>query len=288
MNGTCSAQYIAPLFVFLPPTDGLLSLAGVSVQGPHLLLSLPFVRRILEHCCIDLNEYLDKGPRRAPTNLRAAISPPEHRLRRRLWTVLVDDYFQNLVPPQATVLDLGCGYGEFINSVACHRKLAMDLNPKSQEFLSPDVQLIAQDCSAPWPLDNDSIDLVFTSNFFEHLPDKFSLKRTLQQAARCLRRGGRLIALGPNIKIVNGAYWDFWDHFLCLTELSLAEALSANGFALRRVVARFLPYTTVNVPRYPLVPRSSVPANAGILAPFRKTIHGSRRKDIGAMTSKRW
>jgi hypothetical protein len=67
-----------------------------------------------------------------------------------------------------------------------------------------------------------------------------------------LRPGGRLIALGPNIKCVNGAYWDFWDHFLCLTDLSLAEAFANNGFVVQQSIPRFLPYTTVNAPRYPM------------------------------------
>ena len=60
-----------------------------------------------------------------------------------------------------------------------------------------------------------------------------------------------MIALGPNIKYLPGSYWDFWDHFLCLTELSLGEALENNGFNLILSHARFLPYTTVNGPDYP-------------------------------------
>jgi hypothetical protein len=51
---------------------------------------------------------------------------------------------------------------------------------------------------------------------------------------------------------VQGAYWDFWDHFLCLTELSLAEALENNGYTVRRAIPRFLPYTTVHQPAYPM------------------------------------
>jgi SAM-dependent methyltransferase len=171
--------------------------------------------------------------------------------RVRLWKTLVDGFFQQFVPLDSVVMDLGCGYGEFINHVRCRRKLAMDLNPQSRTHLTPDVELLSQDCSMRWPLADGSLDVVFSSNFFEHLPDKLALRQTLLEAARCLKPGGRLIALGPNIKYVHGAYWDFWDHFLCLTEMSLGEALENNGYCVVQSCPRFLPYTTVNAPEYP-------------------------------------
>jgi hypothetical protein len=87
---------------------------------------------------------------------------------------------------------------------------------------------------------------VFTSNFFEHLPSKDLLSGTLAQAMRCLRPGGRIIALGPNARYVGGAYWDFWDHHLALTDQSLKEALEIQGFSVRQAVRKFLPYTMVN------------------------------------------
>jgi SAM-dependent methyltransferase len=133
--------------------------------------------------------------------------------RNQVWAVLVEDFFQRYVQPGDRVLDLGCGYGEFVNHVRCARKYGMDLNPQTPRHLAADVQFLFQDCSTPWQLPDGSLDVVFTSNFFEHLPDKLALRSTLREAARCLRPGGRLIALGPNIKFVQGAYWDFWDHF---------------------------------------------------------------------------
>ena len=33
------------------------------------------------------------------------------------------------------LLDLGCGYGEFINASPCGEKFAMDLNPDAPRFL---------------------------------------------------------------------------------------------------------------------------------------------------------
>ena len=128
----------------------------------------------------------------------------------------------------------------------------MDLNPASKHVLQNGVAFLEQDCSMPWPLSSNSLDLVFTSNFFEHLPTKAHLAQTLEEAHRCLRPGGRLIAMGPNVRYVRGAYWDFFDHHIALTELSLVEGLELAGFHPLKVIGRFLPYTIVNAPRYPL------------------------------------
>jgi len=40
-----------------------------------------------------------------------------------------------------------------------------------------------------------------------------------------------------------GRYWDFWDHYLPLTETSLSEGLRLAGFTIERELARFLPYS---------------------------------------------
>ena len=90
---------------------------------------------------------------------------------------------------------------------------------------------------------DETLDVVFTSNFFEHLLSKESLRRTLDQAHRCLKANGRLICLGPNIKDLPGRYWDFWDHYLPLTEASLSEGMRLAGFDVERELARFLPYS---------------------------------------------
>jgi SAM-dependent methyltransferase len=173
--------------------------------------------------------------------------------RNRVWQVLIQNFFRKFLPDHAAILDLGCGYGEFINQVQCRSKYGMDLNPTTKRLLGADVQFLQQDCSAPWPLPENTLDVVFTSNFFEHLPNKQTLGSTLEQAHRCLKPGGRIIAMGPNIKYVPGAYWDFWDHYLALTELSLSEGMKNRGFDIDVCCPRFLPYTMVNAPQYPLV-----------------------------------
>jgi SAM-dependent methyltransferase len=171
--------------------------------------------------------------------------------RKELWKVL-SSFFTRWIPADATLLDLGCGYCEFVNTIQCQQKLAMDLNPDARLLVDPSVSFIEQDCSMPWQITPGSLDVVFTSNFFEHLPDKASLQRTLREAHTALRNGGQLIAMGPNINQLHGAYWDFFDHYLPLTELSLAEALEKSGFEVISSWRRFLPYTMSHRKRYPI------------------------------------
>lgn len=173
--------------------------------------------------------------------------------RRSVWRVLIAHFFQAYIPPSVSVLDLGCGYGEFINQVSAETKYAMDLNPDAPKHLHQDIQFLHQDCSREWPLPQNSLDVVFTSNFFEHLPDKQALARTLDQIHHTLKPGGCLIAMGPNIKFLPGSYWDFWDHYLPLTELSLKEALENRGFLVKRCDDRFLPYTMAGKKPTPLI-----------------------------------
>jgi SAM-dependent methyltransferase len=172
--------------------------------------------------------------------------------RWKVWALLTRDFFQRYVPAEGSVLELGCGWGEFINQIKAGRKFGMDLNPASRTRLGDGITFLHQDCSQRWPLDDNTLDTVFTSNFFEHLPDKPSLGRTLREARRCLRSGGRLICLGPNMRTLHGDYWDFWDHYLPLTDRSLAEGLELAGFRIEDTIARFLPYTMARAYNPPL------------------------------------
>jgi len=173
--------------------------------------------------------------------------------RNRVWEVLTDKFFTRWVKPDAEVLDLGCGYGEFINNIQAEKKWAMDLNPDAPNHLREDVIFSHQDCAETWPITENSLDIVFTSNFFEHLPNKERLSLTLRHIYKALKPGGQLIAIGPNIKFLHGQYWDFYDHNVYLTETSLGEALEIEGYTLNVLEPKFLPYTMVSAPEYPMI-----------------------------------
>jgi SAM-dependent methyltransferase len=171
--------------------------------------------------------------------------------RNNVWRILTRNYFQRWFGPDDAVLDLGAGYGEFINNIHCGKKYAMDLNPDTLHKVNGDVEVFQQDCTQPWPLPDESLDVVFTSNFFEHLPDSHALTQTLVEAKRCLKTDGRLIAMGPNIAYARDAYWGVIDHRLALSEQSLSEALSHQGFRIEKCIDKFLPFTMAEGPQYP-------------------------------------
>ena len=47
----------------------------------------------------------------------------------------------------STIIDVGCGWGEFINNISAQVKYGMDLNPEGNNRLNSDVIFLNQDCS---------------------------------------------------------------------------------------------------------------------------------------------
>jgi SAM-dependent methyltransferase len=173
---------------------------------------------------------------------RERFSDQELAFKSRMWQVLCERFFQRFVAETDTVLDLGAGSCEFINAIRCGRKIAVDLNPDTEQHARGAEVIIAPSTNMV-EVRSGSVDVVFCSNFFEHLPDKESVLATLHECRRVLRAAGTLIVLQPNIRYLPGRYWDYFDHHTPLSHLSMVEALSIAGFQPQTVIPRFLPYT---------------------------------------------
>lgn len=172
------------------------------------------------------------------------FSPEERVGKEKIWKFMCDEYFVRWVKPTDTVMDLAAGYCEFINNIRCGKKIALDLNPDTAQFKNPDVELIVNDCTTMKDVANNSVDVIFTSSFFEHLPSKEALLQTLAQCYRVLKPDGRLLVLMPNIRFCYDVYWDFFDHLLPVSDRSLDEVMRAIGYKMDVVYPQFVPYTT--------------------------------------------
>jgi SAM-dependent methyltransferase len=169
-----------------------------------------------------------------------------------VWRILWRRVFRRWIEPADRVLDLGAGYCEFINSAIAGRRIAVDLNPETHRCAAVGVEVHATSADHLSFLGPGEIDVVFSSNFLEHLPDKDAVGRVLAEVERVLAPGGRFILMGPNVRLLPGRYWDYFDHHVPLSDRSLSEALLMRAFRLRHVEASFLPYTVKDSgPRWP-------------------------------------
>lgn len=176
--------------------------------------------------------------------------------KQEIWKILCREFFQKYIKPDATVVDVACGYGEFINNIKAREKIAIDLNIDTKNQLVDVVEFHTLSATEISAIGNARADVLFTSNFLEHLPDKAALDKFLDEVWKVLKPGGRYLILGPNLRYLPGEYWDFYDHHLGLTHLSLSEALELKGFNVEKCVDKFLPYTTQGaLPTHPLLVR---------------------------------
>ena len=165
--------------------------------------------------------------------------------RAALWEVLCRVVLQRFIGADDTVVDLGAGFCEFINTIRCGRKIAVDAKPSVRELAAPGVEVVTGEIpDILTEIPAATVHVVFSSNFFEHLRDKPQLLDVLAHVRRMLAPGGRLIVIQPNIRYAYREYWDFFDHHVALSHESLAEALGIAGFDIEVVRPRFLPYTT--------------------------------------------
>lgn len=161
-----------------------------------------------------------------------------------IWQVICLHFLERFIKPSDIVVDVGCGYGEFLNHITAHKKIAVDLNTDAPRFLAEGIEFHLCKATALGSVVSGQADVVFTSNFLEHLPDKTTLDSFLEQVMIALKPGGSYLILGPNLRYLPGQYWDFYDHHLGLTHLSLSEALQLQGFTVELCIDRFLPFTT--------------------------------------------
>ena len=163
--------------------------------------------------------------------------------RIELYKVLCSDFFQKYIPLDSTVLDLAAGYCEFINQIKAGEKIAVDVNPDTIKFANKNVRVINSTSINMSEIKDNSVDIAFTSNFFEHL-SKEDIVKTIEETHRILKPNGDFLILQPNIRYCYKDYWMFYDHITPLDDRSLAEVFTVHNFEVIECIPRLLPYTT--------------------------------------------
>lgn len=171
--------------------------------------------------------------------------------RRVVWGALWRFHFSRLIAPSDCVLDLGCGYGDFVNTVVARRRIAVDAWPGFPTHVAQGVETHVGSAVDLGFLDDGAVNFAFASNLFEHLsqPELATLLAALRPK---LAQGGTLNILQPNYRYAFREYWDDYTHVTPWSHIGLADFLATHGFEVFSAEPRFLPLTVKS--RLPVSP----------------------------------
>ncbi len=193
---------------------------------------------------------MEAGEGDTVSGYHATRFPPDAR-REVLWKTLVACYFQRLIPEDGCTLELGAGYGHFINHVRSRRRIAIDVWEGLTCHAAPGVETLIESVCDLSGLAPASVDFAFASNLVEHLTQQ-EFATLLGQLRQKLRPGGTLNLLQPNYRFAWREYFDDYTHVTVYSDRSLCDFVEANGFRVIESRPRFLPLTLKS--RFPISP----------------------------------
>jgi ubiquinone/menaquinone biosynthesis C-methylase UbiE len=113
----------------------------------------------------------------------------------------------SLLQPDFTVLDIGCGRGEYIEDRCSYRRNLRILRGKVSRVIGVDVEEAGQEnqCidefrqieDTRWPVDDESVDLACCDHVLEHIPDPDAF---FGECRRVTKPGGFICIRAPNVR----------------------------------------------------------------------------------------
>ena len=168
-----------------------------------------------------------------------------------VWGALWRYHFAAMVAPEDCVLDLGCGYGDFVNNAVARRRIAVDAWPGFPAHMAKGVEAHVGSATDLGFLDDGAVDFAFASNLFEHLTQA-ELAALLESLRPKLSAKGTLNILQPNYRYAYREYWDDYTHVTAWSHVGLADFLAAQGWEVFATDPRFMPLTVKS--RLPVSP----------------------------------
>jgi ubiquinone/menaquinone biosynthesis C-methylase UbiE len=161
------------------------------------------------------------------------------------------------------VLDLGCGTGVLTRMIADQLDpdeggLSIGIDAAAKMIQIARKKRGADTCrfevaaAERLPFDDQSFDAVVSSLFFHHLPIDLK-KKTLREAARVLKSGGRLVIADMHIPITwmgtlvsHISRWFFWQPQIGENIKGvLPEIIEASGFLPPKLIATYFGYIAI-------------------------------------------
>ena len=175
--------------------------------------------------------------------------------RRAVWREIVR-YVRRDAGEVSTLVELGAGFCDFVNQFPAKKKIVYDLNPEMKSAAAADVDWVLGDARQIAELPDGSVDLVFASNFLEHLEGD-AVDELLEAVHAALRPGGRLMLIQPNHRRCAEHYFDDPTHVTVFDDRNIGPWLERAGFRIRRLVPGLLPFSMKSgAPKWPLLVRA--------------------------------
>lgn len=171
--------------------------------------------------------------------------------RLTLWNTLWDAFFSKQYKPTDTIVELGAGWCDFINTAKVFKKIAVDIWPGVKDFADEDVEAIIGSAMNLDFIKDKTVNGVFASNLVEHLTRK-EFDELLSEAGRVLEKTGTLTLLQPNYRLASKRYFDDFTHISIWSDVSLSDYLTSLGWNVISVRPRFMPLTVKS--RFPVFP----------------------------------
>jgi SAM-dependent methyltransferase len=202
--------------------------------------------------------------------------------RTKVWKAIINYLKKYTGPSCGSVIDIGCGYGDFINNINATERYAVDLNPDAAGYLVDSVKFNSTRVTDLSCISDSSIDLAFSSNLLEHLTDE-ELAIAASEFLRILKPGGLFITMQPNFYYAYREYFDDFTHKKVFSHESLADFFRANDFELIAMEKRFVPFSLRSrLPKTYLLTRLYL---ASFYRPSAKQMLGVFRKKIEAAST---
>jgi SAM-dependent methyltransferase len=200
--------------------------------------------------------------------------------------------------PPATLLDIGCGAGQFLLRASSlgYNAQGIDPDPKSVAFVANELHLPARQGSIDVLSPNERFDVITTLGVLEHIDDPVAF---LRGAAEHLAPGGEILVGVPNVDSLNRRVSHLsthdWDMFLepghlyhygpgTLRRLAQAAGLQAGRWGTATITIRGkLPLLPKRYPAIERVVRLIVASNPVTKRAYTTSLRALDRSNLGDM-----
>jgi SAM-dependent methyltransferase len=111
-----------------------------------------------------------------------------------------------------------------------------------RQFAARGVDLRIEDATGITQLGFKNVDLVFASNFMEHL-DQTEFSILLPKIHDVLKPQGKLVLLQPNYRLYPERYFDDKTHKTIFSDENISGFLEGYGFVIRKLIPGLLPFS---------------------------------------------